>query len=167
MVSLIVAASENNVIGRENDLPWSLPDDLNYFRKTTAGHPVVMGRKNHESIGRLLPGRANIIVTRKNNYEVEGGVVVGSLETGIQKAIDIAIADNRQEIFVIGGGEIFQQALPLADRMYITRVHANVPGDAFFPEFDTTEWQLTAEKHHAADEKHQYPFTFQTWERKR
>ena len=167
ITSLIVAAAENNVIGRKNDLPWHLPDDLRFYRQKTLGHPIIMGRRNHEAIGRVLPDRANIVITRQPDYTAEGCITVHSLAEGIEKAKAIAAADGLAEIFVIGGGEIFTLALPLADRIYLTRVHAEVEGDAFFPEFSEAEWKLVEEKRHEADDKHQYAFTFQTWERQK
>ncbi|HLD64265.1 MAG TPA: dihydrofolate reductase [Candidatus Peribacteraceae bacterium] len=164
ILSLIVAASENNVIGRGKDLPWSLPDDLKFYRQKTFKHPIIMGRRTHEAIGRVLPDRTNIVVTRQPDYKAEGCIVVTSLQEAMKKAGAAADADGQDEIFVIGGGGIFKEALSLADRMYITRVHANVEGDAFFPDFDETEWELKEAKKHEADDKHPYAFTFQTWE---
>lgn len=158
MLSLIVAASENNVIGRENDLPWSLPDDLQYFKETTKGCPIIMGRKNFESIGRVLPGRQNIVITRQPEYAVEGCDVVGSLEEAIE------VAGDAEEVFVIGGGEIYKQALPMVDRVYLTRVHADIEGDVYFPELGS-EWQETSAEHHDADEKHEHAFTFYVYDR--
>lgn len=160
-LSLIVAASENNVIGKDGDLPWNLPDDLQYFKNTTKGYPIIMGRKNFESIGRVLPGRKNIIITRQSNYAVEGCDVVHSLED----AITIASATNAaDEVFIIGGGEIYKQALPLVDTVYVTRVHAEIDGDVFFPKLGE-QWQQVSAEHHEIDEQHKYSFTYFVYER--
>ncbi|MFH0769832.1 MAG: dihydrofolate reductase [Candidatus Peregrinibacteria bacterium] len=167
IVSLIVAASENNVIGRENDLPWSLPDDLKFFREKTRGAPVIMGRKNFESIirrnGRALPGRTNIVVTRQADWKHEGCVAVRSIEEAIERARQ----ETREEIFIIGGGEIYRLAMSIANRIYLTRVHAEVPGDVFFPEISSDEWKEVSRQDHAKDDRHPYPFTFLTYERRR
>lgn len=161
MLSIIVAAAENNVIGINNQLPWHLPADLKYFKQTTMGKPIIMGRKTFEEVGRLLPGRPNIMITRQANYIHEGLYIVPSLDAAIEKAKSF----NADEIFITGGGEIFKQALPVVDRVYITRVHATVDGDAYFPEFNTTGWQLVKNDRHEKDEKHHYAFTFEVWER--
>jgi dihydrofolate reductase len=153
MISLIVAASENNVIGRDGGLPWNLPDDLQYFKDTTKGHPILMGRKNFESIGRPLPHRRNIIITRQADYKAEGCDVVGSLEEAI------TLAGDDPEIFVIGGGEIYKQVMDIADRIYLTRVHAEIDGDVFFPELGK-EWREVSSKFHEANARHAYAFTF-------
>lgn len=166
-VSLIVAASENNVIGRNNDLPWSLPDDLKFFREKTKGAPVIMGRRNFESIisrnGKALPGRTNIVITRKAGWSHEGCVTVRSIE----EAIERARAETGEEIFIVGGGEIYRLALPIADRIYLTRVHADIQGDVFFPEITSEEWEEVSRQDHGKDEQHPYPFTFLTYERRK
>ncbi len=163
LISLIAAADENNVIGIGNAIPWSLPDDTQYFRDTTRGCPVIMGRKTHESIGRLLPGRENIVLTRGQADSVlEGAIVAGDMEEAL------AIAKEKQpgEVFIIGGEKVYEEALPRADRVYMTRVHAQVgEGDAYFPALPAGEWQLQSSKRHEADEKHAFPFTFETYER--
>lgn len=161
MISIIVALAENRVIGRRNTLPWRLPNDLKHFRRLTTGHAVIMGRKNYESIGKLLPERTNIIVTRNAGYAVPGAHVVHSLETAYAAAAD----DN--EIFVIGGAEIYRAALPRAGRLYLTLVHAPVPGDTFFPDFDRNEWREVECVRHEADEKHAYAYSFVKLERHR
>jgi dihydrofolate reductase len=130
-LSLIAAMAENRVIGADNRLPWHLPEDLKHFRKLTSGHPVILGRKTYESIGRLLPNRTNVIVTRNPAYRVEGAVIVGSLDEAIAAATR---APGGDEVFVIGGAEIYALALPRADRIYLTEVHQHVEGDAYFPE---------------------------------
>nr|AIA16147.1 Dihydrofolate reductase [uncultured bacterium] len=154
MLSLIVAASENNVIGLDNDIPWRLPDDWKHFKDTTLGCPVIMGRKTHESIGRVLPGRRNIVVSRQKELKIEGCDVVAS----IQDALALAKTDAPREIFVIGGEGIFREALPLADRIYLTRVHATVEGDVFFPELNLKEWKEISRERHLADDHHPYAF---------
>lgn len=161
LLSLIVAASENNVIGKDNAIPWHLPDDLKFFRKKTEGHPIIMGRKCYESIGRPLPNRRNIIVTRDQTYEAPGCEISSSLD----EAIMFAGKDHSDEIFVIGGGEIYTQALPFANRIYMTRVHAETEGDIFFPKIDSNLWRETERTEHPADDTHAFAFTFQTLER--
>lgn len=160
LLSLIVAASENDAIGKDNAIPWHLPDDLKFFRKKTEGHPIIMGRKCYESIGRPLPNRRNIIVTRDQTYEAPGCEISSSLD----EAIMFAGKDHPDEIFVIGGGEIYRLAMPQADRIYMTRVHAEISGDIFFPKIDPTKWKETESLEHPADDAHAYPFTFQTLE---
>jgi dihydrofolate reductase len=162
-LSIIVAASENNVIGINNHLPWHLPVDMKYFKDTTMGKPIVMGRKSFEELGRVLPGRPNIMITRQPEYAAEGLYIVPSLEAGIEKAKTF----GTEEIFITGGGEIFKIALPIVDRLYLTRVHAEVTGDTYFPEFDPTGWKLVKNERHEKDEKHQYALTFQVWEREK
>jgi dihydrofolate reductase len=162
IVSIIVAASENNVIGRDNQLPWHLPADLKYFKQTTMGKPVIMGRKTFESVGRPLPGRPNIIITRQEDYAREGIIVTASL----QEALDAAHAFEVDEVFITGGSQVFEQAIPtLVQRIYLTRIHAKVEGDAFFPELDREQWQLISSDPRPADEKHAYAFTFEVWEK--
>ena len=161
MLSIIVAASENNVIGIHNHLPWHLPVDMKYFKDTTMGKPIVMGRKSFEELGRVLPGRPNIMITRQADFKKEGLIVVPSLEAGIEKAKTF----NTEEIFITGGGEIFKIALPMVDRVYITRVHATVEGDTYFPAFNTEGWKLIKNERHEKDEKHAYALTFEVWER--
>jgi dihydrofolate reductase len=162
MLSIIVAASENNVIGINNHLPWHLPVDMKYFRDTTIGKPIVMGRKSFDELGRPLPGRPNIVITRQADFKREGLFIVSSLEEGIEKAKTF----GTEEIFITGGGEIFKQALPIVDRLYMTRVHANdVVGDTYFPEFNPEGWTLIKNERHEKDEKHAYALTFQVWER--
>lgn len=162
-LSIIVAASENNVIGINNHLPWHLPVDMKYFKDTTMGKPIVMGRKSFEELGRVLPGRPNIMITRQKDYNAEGLYIVPSLEAGIEKAKTF----GTEEIFITGGGEIFKMALPIIDRLYLTRVHAEVTGDTYFPEFDPRGWKLVKNERHEKDEKHAYALTFQVWEREK
>jgi len=162
-LSIIVAASENNVIGINNHLPWHLPVDMKYFKDMTMGKPIVMGRKSFEELGRVLPGRPNIMITRQTDYTAEGLYVVPSLQAGIEKAKTF----GTEEIFITGGGEIFKMALPIIDRLYLTRVHAEVSGDTYFPEFDPRGWKLVKNERHEKDEKHAYALTFQVWEREK
>lgn len=158
-VSLILAMADNRVIGRDNELPWHLPADLRRFKKLTVGHAIVMGRRTWESIGRPLPRRRSIVVSRDPSYRAPGAEVAGSLE----EALDLAADDD--EVFVIGGAAVFAAALPRADRLYLTRVHAEVPGDVRCPPLGGG-WQLVEEERHEADERHVYPFTFQVYERR-
>jgi dihydrofolate reductase len=158
-VSIIVAMSRNRVIGREGGLPWKLSADLQRFKKLTMGHPIIMGRKTFASIGRALPGRTSIILSRRPDYQVDGALTVTSLQDAIRAA------GNAEEIFVIGGGEIYSQALPLADRLYITAVETESSGDTFFPELDLTQWRLVEESSHSADAKNSYPLRFLIFDR--
>ena len=161
IISLIVAVGKNNVIGTEGKLPWRLPADLKHFKKLTEGHSIIMGRKTHESIGRALPGRRNIVITRNPDFRADGIEVAHSLE----EAIKMSKAAFDTEVFVIGGGEIYKMAMPLADRIYFSRVHTSVAGDAFFPEIDLAEWAETSRETHQSDEKNQYPYSFIVYER--
>ena len=150
--SLVVAVARNGVIGRDNRLPWKLPDDLAYFKKVTMGHPVVMGRRTHESIGKPLPGRLNIVVTHNRAFQAPGCTVVGSLEDAWKAAGDAA------EVSIIGGTSLFEETLPIADRIHLTEVEAEVPGDTYFPPFDRSRWRETEVSRHPADARHEYPF---------
>jgi len=161
-ISLIVAASENNLIGIDNDLPWRLPDDMKFFVRTTKGHHILTGRKNFESFGKALPNRTNMILTNKRDYQFEGTVVFHDLE----EAIEYAKSRGEEELMVIGGGEIYKQFMDRANKIYLTRVHTTLEGDTYFPELDESIWKLTEENYHPRDEKHEYDFTFQTYERK-
>ena len=160
LVSLIVAMAQNGVIGRGNSLPWRLPEDLKRFRSFTLGKPVLMGRKTFESIGRALPGRANLVLTRDRGWCAPGVTVVHSVEDAL------AWAAASDELVVIGGAEIYRLVLPFARRIYLTHVHADVPGDTFFPDFDPTQWADVECRMHPADEQHAYPVTFVTLERR-
>ena len=165
VVSLIVAVSENNVIGKDNDLIWNFPNDIKYFKNTTKGHFVIMGRKNFESIPhkyRPLPNRTNVVVTRQNKYQAEGCIVVHSIEDAIKKAKKAADT----EPFIIGGGEIYQLALKsqLIDRIYLTRIHHHYDGDTFFPTLGK-EWRLVNSNKHSADDKHICDYDFDIYEK--
>ena len=165
MLSLIVAISTNGVIGRGDDLPWRLSADLRRFKRLTMGHHIVMGRKTHESIGRELPGRTSVVVTRSADYQPDGADGVGIVVAhSLDEALELV--ENDDEAFIIGGAEIYRQALPLADRLYVTRVHAEIDGDVSFPEFDLGAWQLLEDEHHQADEKNAHAYSFQVYERK-
>lgn len=160
MISFLLAMDKNRVIGKKNDMPWHLPADLSYFKKTTTGHPIVMGRKTHESIGKALPGRRNIIVTRSLDYTAEGCEVVHS----VNEAIDLFHTD--EEVFVIGGAELFDTFFPYADRLYITYIDESFDGDTYFPEMNEDEWKRIFTKEGTRDEKNPYSFTFLVYERK-
>lgn len=159
-ISFVVAASENNVIGIGNELPWHLPLDLKFFKKTTTGKPVVMGRKTFDSLGKALPNRLNIILS-KHLKDVPPNTLVF---TEIDEAITFLKSENYNETCIIGGGQIFEETMEMANSIFITRVHTVVEGGtAFFPEINTQKWNLEWEEHHEKDEKHQFSFTFQKW----
>lgn len=161
LISHLVAASENNVIGKKGQLPWSLPKDFKFFKNKTWGMPVIMGRKTFESLDKLLPGRFNIVITSKKDWKQENVIVAHSLEGAIEKAVET----DCKEVFIIGGGEVFKQSIDIINRIYLTRVHANVEGDAFYPEIDATKWKLISENTYEADDKHAFAYTFETWEK--
>lgn len=163
VISFIVATSENNVIGKNNKLPWHLPTDMKYFKNVTWAMPVIMGRKSFEALGEPLRGRTNIVVTRNKGWHATGVQTVPSID----QAITLAAQTDAKEIFITGGGEIFRAALPSADRIYLTRVHENFDGDAFFPELDEDEWKLVSNRDCPPDEKNPYAMSFQVWERKK
>jgi dihydrofolate reductase len=158
-VSLIAAMAENRVIGSRNALPWRLPADLKHFRELTTGHPVIMGRRNYESIGRALARRTNILVTRRRDFDAPGCIVVNSLEDAF------AVCHEAADVFVIGGAEIYAQTMDRATRLCLTLVHATVAGDTFFPPLDWSAWRETARERHEPDDSHAYPYSFVTFER--
>ncbi|MCP5347544.1 MAG: dihydrofolate reductase [Pseudomonadales bacterium] len=160
------AMDENMVIGRNNSLPWYLPEDLKHFKRTTMGKCIIMGRRTYESIGRPLPGRTNIIVTRSRDYEVENARVVDSLTDAIELAENIAFIDGSDEAFIIGGAELYKHALPVVDRLYLTMVHAEVEGDTYFPDFDVSEWEEVSKNFYDADEFNPYPYSICVFERR-
>ena len=163
LVSLIVAAGENNCIGKNNTLPWHMPADMQYFKEKTMGHCVISGRKNYESIPmkfRPLPGRTNFVVTRNKAYEAPGAIVVTSLEAAISQARE----RGESEAFVIGGGELFRAAMPLANRIYLTRIHHDFDGDIFFPEMPPSVWKETERHDYPPDAKHRYGYSFRIYE---
>lgn len=160
VVSAIVAASQNGVIGKKGQLPWHLPDEMAYFRQTTAGHPVIMGRKTYESIGRALPGRQSIVISKDKNYKAEGCEVVNSLDEAL------AAAAGADEVFIIGGSSIYELAMPKLDKIYLTRVMADIDGDAYF-DFDQSNWKLAKSKLHPVDTRNKYGFETQEWVRRK
>jgi dihydrofolate reductase len=157
-ISLIVAASVNGVIGRAGGLPWHLPEDFAWFKRVTMGKPVLMGRRTWESIGRVLPGRQNIVLTRRPGYRVEGADVCASIEDAV------ACAGRVEELMVIGGGELYRAMLPRADRIYLTRVDCEIDGDTFFPE-PGEDWEMSVIEQRGADERHEHPFEFRLYEK--
>ena len=159
MVTLIVAVADSGVIGRDNSLPWHLPEDLKRFKRITMGKPIVMGRKTCESIGKPLPGRHNIVVTRDANYHRDGVTVVHGVDAAIAAAGDVP------EIMIIGGADLFRLFLPRAGRVHLTRVHGDVDGDIHWAALDAREWKMVEREAHAADERHAYPMTFEVWEK--
>jgi dihydrofolate reductase len=158
--SLVVAMARNRVIGRDNRLPWRLPADLAYFKRVTLGHPVVMGRRTFESIGKPLPGRLNVVVSRNPEFRALGCTVVASLDEAWRAAA------GAPEVAVIGGTSLFAEALPIADRIHLTEVLADVPGDTYFPDFDRGEWNEQEVLSHPADERHAHPFRIVVLDRK-
>ncbi|MFT3981588.1 MAG: dihydrofolate reductase [Ferruginibacter sp.] len=161
-ISLVVAAADNNAIGKNNQLLWHLPNDLKFFKNTTWAGVVIMGRKTFESVNKPLPGRLNIVVTSNKDWHFETVKTTASLE----EAIALATAENFKEIFIIGGGEIYRQSMPLADIIYMTRVHTSPDADTFFPEIHPAEWELRHRDDVSKDDKHAYDYSFERWERK-
>ena len=159
MLSIIVAVAKNGTIGDKNALLWHIKEDMRFFRQKTTSHPVIMGRKTYDSLGRPLPNRTNVVISRTLNH-IEGCTVVHSLEEAI------ALFPSEEEIFIIGGAQIYAQALDVADRMYITRVMHDYEGDTSFPDIDLSEWKLVAEERHDRGEEYEYPFAFLTYERR-
>ena len=160
IVSIIVAIAENNAIGKDNKLLWNLPTDLKHFKTITSGHTVIMGRKTFDSMGKPLPNRRNIVVTRKEDLLIMGAEVTNTLEHAL------ALCAHEDEVFIIGGAQIYAQALTLTDKIYLTVVHKNYDADTFFPELDHTEWTVVDSERHLPDEKNEVAFTFQTLESK-
>ena len=156
MISIIVAVSENNVIGHKGQIPWHLPRDFKFFKDTTMGHPMVMGRKTFESIGKPLPGRESIVLTRDQNTKYNGCTVIHSVDE---------ILNRNEEIFIIGGSEVYNQFMPLADKIYLTRVHTIVDGDTLFPKINE-EWKLVDSESFPKDERNEFDLTFETYERR-
>jgi len=160
---MIAAMGSNRVIGKDNDIPWHLPNDFKFFKDTTKNHHVIMGRKNWESLPpkfQPLPDRTNIVITRQADYNAEGAVVVSTLEA----ALKLAQEAKEQEAFIIGGGEIYRMALDMADRIYLTEINAPFDGQVTFPEFDKTVWEEASRLHHGTDERHVFSFDFVTYE---
>lgn len=161
MITIVVAMGLNNEIGANNQLLWHLPKDLKHFKDLTTEHPIIMGRKTYESIGKALPNRTNIVISRKKDWFEEGILIVGSLKEALKFAKKMD-----EEIFIIGGGNIYEQTIELADKLEVTHVKAELEADVFFPKIDQKIWTKTEEVAHEKDEKNQYDFTFQTYERK-
>lgn len=160
LISLIVAASENNVIGQDGDLPWRLPDDMAFFRRSTLGHPVIMGRRTWDTLPKPLDQRVNIVLSRQPDLDAEGATLVQTPEQAIEACNDA------EDCFVIGGGEIYRLFLSQAEQVLLTRVHAVVDGDARFPDLDPDQWELASSVDHPADDRHEYPMTFECWRRR-
>jgi dihydrofolate reductase len=159
LVTLIVAVADTGVIGRDNTLPWHLPEDLKRFKRLTMGKPIVMGRKTYESIGKPLPGRQNIVLTRDANYRRDGVTVVHDVDAALRAG------GEAPEIMIIGGADLFRVFLPRAGRVHLTRVHGDIAGDVLWPELDRREWNAVEREAHAADERHAWPMTFEVWEK--
>jgi len=160
MISMIVAMAENRAIGKDNDLLWHLPDDFKHFKSVTMGKPILMGRKTYESIGKPLPGRENIVITRDKNFSADGTTLVNSIPDALEAS------EQYDEVMVIGGASFYEQMLPVANRLYITVVQATFAADAFFPDINLDEWDVIEQSEHAADEKHAYAFSFITYQKK-
>ena len=160
IISIISAVAENMVIGRDNSLPWSLPADLEYFKKKTLNKPVIMGQKTYESIGRALPNRKNIVLSYNKNYSAEGIVVVGSIDDAIKEAKGVA------EVMIIGGASIYEQFLPLANKLYLTFIHHSFEGDSKFPDFDRIQWKEVSRVDNEPDERNKYSYSFVILEKK-
>lgn len=158
-LAIIVAMDEQRLIGKDNDLPWKISADLQYFRRTTMGKPIIMGRNTHESIGRPLPGRQNIVISSQQNYKAEGCDVVHSIDDAL------ALCHDAEQVMVMGGASLYQQILPLADFLYLTRVHASLDGDTWFPEWSEQDWQLISSEDHQADENNEFDYSFQLYQR--
>lgn len=170
-ISFVVAAADNRCIGINNALPWHLPEDLKFFKRVTMGKPIIMGRKTFESIGKPLPGRTNIVITNsadrlKSVPAYDGIKIAGSLDEAIKIAEAIALIDGKDEVMVIGGAGIYHLCLPRASRLYYTKVHATVDGDAFFPEMNWSEWQLVSREDHRASENNPYDYSFLLYEKR-
>ena len=158
MVSIIVAIAKNGIIGDKNSLLWHISEDMRFFRETTSGHPVIMGRKTYDSLGRPLPKRTNVVISRTTKH-IEGCTVVGSLEEAI------ALFPKEEEVFIIGGAQIYALAMEVADRLYLTRVEHDYQGDTSFPEWDESKWKLLSRTPYERCEKYEYPFDFECYER--
>jgi len=163
-ISLVAALAKNNVIGKENDLVWRLPDDFKRFKSITSGHLILMGRKTFESLGKPLSNRIHLVVTRNRDFTVPSGHHVFP---SVEKALEYCQAHHSKLLYVIGGGEIYRQMLPLADELLLTEVEAAPEGDTYFPEFDRNEWNVVSKEYHPADERHQYAFTYVDYARQK
>lgn len=163
IISQIVAVSLNSVIGKNGGLPWHMPTDMAYFKNKTWGHHIVTGRRNYEAEGKALPGRINIVLTRKSDYQISDGIVVNELED----AIDIAHKSGEKELFIVGGEQIYKLAMPVTERIYLTRIHADLDGDTFYPELDMNTWEEVFIDRRKADENNPYDYDFIVYERQR
>jgi dihydrofolate reductase len=161
MVIMIAAVAENNALGKNNDLLWHLPNDFKRFKEITSGHHIIMGRKTFESFPKPLPNRTHVIITRQNDFEHEGCIVVQNIEKAL------SVCPVNENLYIIGGGEIYQQSISFADQLDITRVHHSFDADVYFPEIDPEIWELTSERFHPKDERHLFDYTFQTFVRKK
>lgn len=161
MLTIIAAAAENNALGKDNDLVWHLPDDFKRFKKLTTGHHIIMGRKTFESFPQPLPNRTHVVITRQQDYDNENCIVVHNLKDAL------AFASKDEQPFIIGGGEIYKQSLSYADKIELTRVYGEFEADTYFPELDMNDWELVHEEFHEKDEKHNYAFSYLTYERKK
>ncbi len=160
-ISAIAARASNGVIGKDGGLPWHLPDDLKFFKRTTSGHHIIMGRKSFDALGKPLKNRTNIVLTQDKDYRTDDIVIAHSLE----RAIDYARNRNEDECFIAGGAEVYRQALPILDRMYLTEIHARIDGDTYYPDFQEEHWEQTQSEDHEKDDRHAYPFTFRILEK--
>ncbi|GAA5131341.1 dihydrofolate reductase [Alloalcanivorax gelatiniphagus] len=164
-LAMMAAKASNDVIGRDNKLPWYLPNDLKYFKQATLGKPIIMGRNTWESLKRPLPGRTNIVITRQGDYHAEGAKVVATLDQALELAEHVALIDGQDEVVVIGGAQIYALALPRADRLYLTEVHAEVPGDTYFPAVDAAQWREIGRDDFQAEGPNPYDYSFVVYER--
>ncbi len=164
IISAIAALSKNRVIGKDNDLPWRLPDDMKFFMETTKGHHVIMGRKNYDSLHKKfkpLPNRTNIVITHQKDYQAPGCIILNTLEP----ALEIAQTNGEMECFIIGGAEIYKLAMPFTTRLYLTEIDAHIEGDTYFPDFNQEDWKEISSTYHPADERHHYAFDFVIYDR--
>ena len=159
-IAIIVATDEQGLIGKDNDLPWKLSADLQYFRRVTMGKPIIMGRSTHDSIGRALPGRKNIVVTKNTDFNAEGCTVVHSVAEAIE------VCDSAEEVMVMGGASLYEQFLPQAERLYLTQVHASLEGDTWFPDWQLSDWLEVSREEHLADDKNDYNYSFIVFDRR-
>lgn len=164
-IALIAAYAQNLVVGIDNKLPWHLPEDLKYFKRITTGKAIVMGRKTYESIGRPLPNRTNIVISRNPDFKADGVVVVPSIEAAIEHAENVNLINGEDEVMIIGGATIYEAALPQADRLYLTHVHAKVEGDAYFPKVDFTQFEEKGREDYQASETNPYDYSFVVYDR--
>jgi len=165
-IVLIAAFAQNRVVGINNTLPWHLPEDLKYFKRTTSGKAIIMGRKTYDSIGRPLPNRTNIVISRNRDFQADGVRVVASLEAAIELAKEVNYINDVQEVMVIGGASIYEAALPIADRLYLTHVHAEIEGDAYFPEVNFKQWLEVSREDYQASDKNPYDYSFVVYDKK-